>query len=299
MTMAAELPERLGEFELIDRIAVGGVGAVLKARQTSMNRVVALKLLPRSGQVSPTAVQRFLREACAVGAMKHDHIVKGYSVGEVEGYHYFAMEYVEGENIKQRVEAQGRLEEKEVIHIGMAIASALDHMHAADILHRDIKPENIVIATDGTPKLVDLGLAKGVPLGSTQLTKEGTVVGTPTFMAPEQARASSEIGSWTDQYSLGCTLYYAATGQVPYRGNNPTTVMLKHVKGGMTHPKILRRSLSNGICSVLANMVALKPRDRYATLSEVSEDFAALLANRHLKRKAPPPEQSNFALMGV
>lgn len=297
--MSAKLPDRLGEFELLDKIAVGGVGAVLKARQPSMNRIVALKLLPRGGHVSPTTVQRFLREARAVGSLRHPHIVMGYSVGEVEGYNYFAMEYVDGTNLKQRVEGEGRLEEKEVVRIGLSISSALDHMHAADILHRDIKPENILIAKDGTHKLVDLGLAKGIPLGDTQLTKEGTVVGTPTFMAPEQAKASTEIGQWTDQYSLGCTLYYTATGQAPYRGANPTTVMLKHVKGGMTHPKLLRRSLSNGFCTILAHMVALKPYNRYDSMGEVERDFRALLAGEALSRPAPTPERSNFAVMGV
>jgi serine/threonine-protein kinase len=275
------------------------VGAVLKAREISAGRIVALKLLPRKGVVNPVTLRRFLREASAVEAMEHPHIVTGYSVGEVEGYHYFAMEYVDGTTLRQRVNDEGKLDEKEIVRIGISISSALDHMHAADILHRDVKPDNILIARDGTHKLVDLGLAKGVPLGSTQLTKEGTVVGTPTFMAPEQARASRDIGSWTDQYSLGCTLYYAATSQVPYRGINPAKVMLRHVKGGMTHPKILRRSLSNGFCAVLANMVALKPQDRYATLGEVVEDLEALLAGKPLKHKAPPPEKSNFGLMGV
>lgn len=295
--MDADMPPRVGPYELIQAVAAGGMGTVFRARDTAQDRIVALKLIPKLEHATGTGIERFLREAKVLSSLHHPHIVAGYDVGEDAEYYFFAMEYIDGVNLKSRVQSEHRLKEKEVVRIAVAICDALEYLHRAAVVHRDVKPDNILLTRDGTPKLADLGLAKGVTPHATSLTRQGTVLGTPTFMAPEQARASAHVDGRIDQYSLGCSLYFAVTGQAPYNERNATMVMIRHTRGKMPHPKTLCPSLSNGFCSIIAHMVALQAEDRYPSMAEVKQEFEALLAGQPLKRKAPLPEQSNFALV--
>ena len=267
---------RIDDYEIQAKLGEGGMGAVFKARQVSLDRIVALKVLAPKLATDASFVSRFLREARATAKLNHPNIVAGIGVGSAGGYHYFAMEFIEGESLKKRLEANGCLPEAEVLRIGAAMASALAHAHAAGIVHRDVKPDNIMMARDGTPKLADLGLAKAENVEDASLTQAGTALGTPHYMAPEQAAGEGEIDGRADTYSLGCTLYHLATGHTPFQAKTSAAIMVKHLNDQMPHPRTLRPDLSDGFCLILSRMVARDREDRYADLNDAAADMEAV-----------------------
>ncbi len=285
---------QIDDYELIGKLGEGGMGAVYKARQVSLDRVVALKVLAPKLATNPEYVTRFLREARATAKLNHPHIVAGIGVGSAAGYHFFAMEFVEGENFKRHVESKSRMSEAEVLRIGVAIGSALAHAHAMGIVHRDVKPDNILIARDGTPKLADLGLAKAVVAEDSSLTQSGMAVGTPHYIAPEQANGEPDIDGRADLYALGCTLYHAATGSTPFTANTSAAIMVKHLNDRMAHPQSLRADLSNEFCLILSRMVARDRDDRYATLEAAVADMEGLLAGEQPSCRPLPAARSRF-----
>jgi len=171
-------PTRIGGFEILETLGKGGMGTVYKARQVSMDRLVALKVLPPRLAKNEAFVQRFVREAHSAARLNHPNIVQGIDVGEAEGCHYFAMELVDGPTVKDLLKREGRLDEKKALSIVGAVARALEHAHRQGIIHRDIKPDNIMINRDGVVKLADLGLARSTETPDT-VTIEGTQLGTP------------------------------------------------------------------------------------------------------------------------
>ena len=176
-------PSAIGGFELLATLGKGGMGVVFKARQVSMDRIVALKVLPPNLAKDETYVSRFLREARSAAKLNHPNIVQGIDVGEAGGHYYFAMEFVDGFTVKELIRRQGRIEEKQALNIVGGVARALEHSAKHGIIHRDIKPDNIMISREGAVKLADLGLARTVEKPDT-LTIEGTALGTPYYMAP-------------------------------------------------------------------------------------------------------------------
>jgi serine/threonine-protein kinase len=292
----AERSPQIGDFDLLAKLGEGGMGAVYQARQRSMDRLVALKVLTPKLAANAEFVQRFLQEARATARLNHPNIVAGISVGQADGYHYFAMEYIEGQNLDQRIREQGVLAEDECVRLGAAIASGLAHAHANGIVHRDVKPANVLLDKDGTPKLADLGLAKaacGVQEDSS-LTQSGSAVGTPYYMAPEQARAEPDIDGRADIYALGCTLYHAATGRTPFEADSPALIMVKHISEKMPHPRGYRPELSDTFCGILERMLIRRREDRYAKMSQVAEDLEALARGETPRLFALPPVKSNF-----
>ena len=283
---------RVGDYELISKLGEGGMGAVFKARQISLDRIVAVKILPAKLARDASFIERFQREARATAKLNHPHIISGIGVGEERGFHYFAMEYVDGATLKSRINREGQMQEEEVLRIGVAIASALAHAHSVGLIHRDVKPDNILIAADGTPKLADLGLAKGSQVEDASLTQSGCAVGTPHYIAPEQA-AGEELDGRADAYSLGCTLYHALTGRVPFEGT-AVVLLVKHLNEKLPHPQVLRPDLSNGMCAILAHLVARDRHDRYANLDEAVDDMNALLAGESPVTKPLPTSKLNF-----
>jgi len=288
-------PTRIGDFELITKLGEGGMGAVYKARQVMLDRVVALKVLPPKLARDAEFAQRFMREARATAKLNHPNIVSGIDVGQADGYFYFAMELVEGETLKQRFDRTGPLSEKEAARIGAAIASALAHAHASDLIHRDVKPENILLARDETPKLADLGLAKDALEGDASLTATGMALGTPNYIAPEQAEGSRKIDGRADIYSLGCTLYHVLTGHTPFDGTSPAVVMLKHLRDKIAHPQSRRAELSDDFCAVLERMLARAKEDRYPSMAAAQVHLEALAAGEPLNLAPLPAAQSNFS----
>ena len=205
------------------------MGIVYKARQTSVDRIVAVKILLDALAQNKEFIKRFDREAKIAAKLSHNNIVNAIDAGEVDGHHYFVMEYVEGSTIKDALDKNKVFEEKTALKIVMAVAEALKHAHQRGLIHRDIKPENVILTKDGNVKLADLGLARLTADEKWAMSEAGMAIGTPYYISPEQVRGQVDVDIRADIYSLGATLYHMVTGQVPYDGETPTEVMRKHV----------------------------------------------------------------------
>ncbi|HEY3324146.1 MAG TPA: SUMF1/EgtB/PvdO family nonheme iron enzyme [Planctomycetota bacterium] len=287
---------KIGNFELLERIGQGGMGAVFKARQISMDRIVALKILPPQLARQPGFIERFTREARACARLSHPNIVGGIDVGEAGGVYYFAMEFVEGSSAKHLIRPGGAPEEQ-VLKIGKAIADALAHAHNHGILHRDIKPDNILIDKDGTPKLCDLGLARLESQNENEksLTQDGTALGTPDYISPEQARGQRDLDVKTDLYSLGATLYHLLTGKPMFEGATTAVIMTKHLTSKSQSPYDVGVQASKGMVTILAKLLAKDRTDRYESAEKLSEDLERVAQGQPPQYAALPLAKWPFA----
>ena len=266
-------PRTIGNYQLIEKLGVGGMGIVYKAQQLSMDRPVALKILPPSCARDRVFVERFLREARSAARLNHPNIVQAYDVGEADGLYYFAMELVDGESLRTRIARDGRVPEAELLEIARQTALALEHAHAHELVHRDIKPDNILLSrSGGAAKLADLGLAKHAT--DVSLTQHAVPMGTPLYMSPEQARGDAELDGRTDIYSLGVTLYFAAVGAPPFTGPTSAAVITKHLFERPPPPRAAAPELSEGFNALLLKMLAKKPQARHQTATELLRDIA-------------------------
>jgi serine/threonine-protein kinase len=269
-------------YEILAKLGQGGMGAVFKARQPKLDRLAALKIMASELANDPDFVARFRREAAAAANLSHPNIVQVYTAGESEGTHYIAMEFVDGETVKQHIEGQGRLDPREAIAITVFVAEALQYgWNKARLVHRDIKPDNIFLSKSGEVKVGDLGLAKTVGGATTNLTQTGMMMGSPHYISPEQARGAGDIDFRTDIYSLGCTLYHMLTGRPPYEGPDPLSVITKHVNDP---PPAIFKSWPGcpvPLALVLGKMLAKRPHDRPASY----EDLIDQLRGVHEKLK--------------
>ena len=272
--------KKIGRFELIEEIGHGSMGTVYKARQAVMDRLVALKVLSPRLAKDKSYVGRFVKEARAVAKLSHANIIQGYDVGEADGHYYFAMEYVDGESLGQRLASEGKIGEAEALAIVEQICRALIHAQAAaHIIHRDIKPDNIMLAKNGTAKLADLGLARS--LGEVG----GITMGTPRFISPEQAAGRQDIDIRSDIYSLGATLFNIVTGVPPFTGATPKEVALKHITEELPDPRTIAPELSAGIGRLITMMMAKEREERYRTADELLDDV-------RLVREGLPPRRA-------
>ena len=276
---------RVGNYQMLEKLGVGGMGVVYRARQLTMDRDVALKVLPPRLAKDRVFVERFLREARSAARLNHPNIVQGIDVGEAEGLYYFAMELVDGETLDTRLRRVGRLPEAEALRIARQVALALEHARSHDIIHRDVKPDNILLAKSGVAKLADLGLAKG--MSDTSVTQSTGPLGTPLYMSPEQARGEATLDTRSDIYSLGVTLYHAVVGAPPFTGPSATAVITKHLFEPPVPPRELVPELSEGLSSLLLRMLAKRRETRYQTPAEVLKDIDRLLAGLRLARATP------------
>ncbi|MCX7805636.1 MAG: protein kinase, partial [Planctomycetota bacterium] len=254
------------------------MGAVFKARQISLDRIVAIKILPREIARNANFIERFQREARAAGNLDHPNIVRGIDVGrdEASGYWYFAMEYVDGPNLARVLKDKGRLEEKQVLEIATQIGRALDFAHKRGFVHRDVKPENILVSSDGTYKLADMGLAKrsSEEGQDASVTASGTALGTPYYMAPEQVRGELDrIDIRSDLYALGATLFHLVTGQPPFTGATSAVIMSKHLTEKPPLAHRVAEGVSEGLGRLIARMMEKDPGRRPSS----PEEFLRLL----------------------
>lgn len=263
-------------YEILGRIGQGAMGSVYKARQVSMDRVVAVKVLSGRYSKDPSFVERFLREARAVAKLNHENVISGIDVGELNGTHYFVMEFVDGAPVSNVMKREGRLSEKRCLEIAQHVARALGHAHKHGIVHRDVKPENIMITTQGVAKLCDLGLAKQAK-GDSGATMDGQSVGTPNYISPEQARGEDKIDIRSDIYSLGCSLYHMATGTTPFDGPNPMVVMTKHVTEWAESAKKRNPAISDGFNALVTKMMQKRREDRPQDPDALLSDIEKLL----------------------
>ena len=266
----------LGGFLLKEKLGQGGMGQVFRATQLSMQRDVAVKILPPEVTSDPEFIERFRHEVRITAQLNHPNVVTAYEAGEEGGIHYLAMAYIEGESLDHRVQRKGALSEKEALRIIRAVAEALAYAwNKHRMLHRDIKPANIMLTGEGDVKLMDMGLSRGMA-ENTGMTLTGTVVGTPNYMSPEQARGESDLDHRADIYSLGATLYQLLTGRVPFRGDSVAEVLSKVLRDDV-HPV---RSLAPGIspaCERFLERALAKDRDdRQPTWQALIEELDAM-----------------------
>ncbi|MEK7865422.1 MAG: protein kinase [Planctomycetota bacterium] len=278
-------------YQILSKLGQGGMGAVYKAKQVSMDRLVALKLLPARLAQNKSYIDRFYQEARAAGRLNHENIVRAYDVGESSGLHFFSMEFIEGENVQSLLRKQKQLDEKLVLDIALQIARALDHAHKHTLVHRDIKPENIMITVDGVAKLCDLGLAKDTS-GDSSLTQVGTCVGTPHYIAPEQARGEQDIDIRADIYSLGASMFHMLIGEPVFNGPSPAVVMTKHLTEPVPPPNSLRAEVTQPTSSIILKCMAKEREARYQSPLEMIADIEAAIGGGEVTGptliKAPP-----------
>lgn len=269
-------------FQILGKLGQGAMAVVYKARQLSLDRIVAIKVLPSKFTENPEYVSRFYKEGKAAALLNHPNIVQAIDVGESGGRHYFVMEYVEGKTIHDDLAAGKIFGEKEAIDIILQVASALAHAHAKKLIHRDVKPKNIMITKAGVVKLADMGLARAMTDVEAAQSEAGKAYGTPYYIAPEQIRGELDIDARADIYALGATFYHMVTGRVPFEADNPSDVMRKHLKQPLIPPDHINTSLSSGCAEVIEFMMAKRKEERYATANEVIEDLEAV-------RRGEPP----------
>jgi serine/threonine protein kinase len=255
---------RLAHFELIEPIGVGGMAAVIRARDTQLDRVVALKILPPEMANDPENVRRFHQEARAAAKLDHENIARVFYYGEDQRLHFIAFEFVEGNNLRTVLERRGRLPVSEAVNYVLQIAMGLAHAAARGVVHRDIKPSNIIITPTGRAKLVDMGLARHLgPHDNRALTQSGVTLGTFDYISPEQALEPRDADVRSDIYSLGCTFYHLLTGQPPVPEGTAAKKLHHHQNLAPLDPRQLNPAVPDDVAAVLARMMAKDPRDRY------------------------------------
>jgi eukaryotic-like serine/threonine-protein kinase len=265
-------------YEVQEKLGEGGMGAVYRARQISMDRLVAVKvLLPRFAG-DEEGRERFVREARAVARLSHPNIVAGIDAGEAQGVCYFVMEYLEGESLEQTLRHRGCLPWREAAAIVRQVARALDHAHQHGIVHRDVKPGNIILLHDGTAKLADLGLARVAATGDAGLTQSGMIVGSPAYLSPEQARGDRELDVRGDIFSLGLTFFELVTGERAYGGDNPVSILSALLTRALPVEKLTNASLPQEAIAVIERMSQRELEMRYQTPALLLADLDRILA---------------------
>ena len=262
-------------YQLQSRLGRGGMGAVFKARQESLDRTVAIKVLSPRLEGDEIYISRFLREARAVARLNHKNVIAGIDVGEANGHHYFVMEHVDGETASRRLEREGPLQESEVVSIGIQMAHALAHAAENNLVHRDVKPQNIILTEKGVAKLCDLGLAKETEAPALA-PSGGRSLGTPYYISPEQAKGGEFADIRSDIYSLGATLYNLATGEPPFGGPSALVIMTKQMTESPPSARRKNRSVSIDLDRIILKMMEKRKEDRYPTPEALLEELQRL-----------------------
>jgi len=265
-------------YRLLKKLGEGGMGATYLARQLSMNRLVALKILKKGLARDSDFVVRFRREAHLAGRLDHANVVRAISVGESGGFNYLVMEYVKGKSAYSLIPKGGAMPETLALHIIRQVAEALDYAATRGIIHRDIKPDNIMVTARGDAKLCDFGLAREES-SDTRLTQTGTMMGTAHYVSPEQARGEKDLDIRSDIYSLGATLYHLVTGRTPFQGATAAVVMTKHLTEEVPWAADATPSVSEDCCWLITNMMAKERDDRYQTPAELLRDIDLVLGS--------------------
>ena len=269
-------PKSLGDFKLLRRLGSGGMAEVWLAEQTSLHRNVAIKLLRRELTTDATYLRRFDAEAKAAAGLDHPNIVQVYSVGEIDGQHFIAQEYVQGQTLKTLLTRKGPLGAQVALHIMRQVAAALIAAAERGIVHRDIKPENIMLNRKGEVKVADFGLAQVVQGEPLHLTQEGVTMGTPLYMSPEQVKGK-KLDQRSDIYSFGVTCYHMLTGRPPFHGESAVAVAVQHVQEEPEALAMQRPDLPRAICDLVQRMMAKDPEARHPDAKALLADVRRLL----------------------
>jgi len=295
----ARLRERLEEerkgipgYTDFRELGRGAMAKVYRAKQRSLDRFVAVKILPQKFANNPQFIERFFREGQAAAKLNHPNIVQAFDVGHHRETYYFVMEYVDGRTVHEDIVKQQKYKEADAIEVIIQVAQALEHAHEQGLIHRDVKPKNIMIANTGVVKLADMGLARAMSDKEVAEEEKGKAFGTPYYISPEQVMGLDSVDPRADIYSLGATLYHMVTGVVPYEGKDPSEVMKKHLKAPLNPPDHVNPKLSAGISEVIEMMMAKKPDSRYKDCGDLLMDLRAL-------RDGDPPPIAHKGLSDI
>lgn len=282
-------------YQLLGQLGKGAMATVYKARQISLDRIVAIKVLPRKMSDNAEFVDRFYKEGKAAARLSHNNIVQAIDVGSSpEGYHFFVMEYLEGKSLYDIMvpppQGDGRsFSEAEALDVTIQMADALAHAHVRGLIHRDVKPKNIMLTDAGMAKLTDLGLARATDDKHAAESEAGKAYGTPYYISPEQIRGDVDIDFRADVYSLGATMYHLVTGRPPYEGDTPSAVMHKHLKQPLVPPDHINTALSAGVGEIIEVAMAKNRDERYARTEDMLDDL-------RLVRSGQPPVNARRAV---
>jgi len=278
-------PQRFGDFELLQEIARGGMGVVYRARQMTLNRIVALKMILSGRLATDEDITRFRTEAEAAARLQHPHIVAVHDVGAIDGQHYFSMDFIEGTSLAQKLQ-NGPLPGRTAARYVRLIARAIHHAHKQGILHRDLKPSNILIDAEDEPHITDFGLAKRLG-GDSGQTRTGVVLGTPSYMAPEQAAGKSQqLGPACDIYGLGAVLYELITGRPPFRAETPLDTVMQVMDRDPPPPRLLNSNIDHDLETICLKCLEKDPRRRYATAEALAEDLRRYLNDEPISARS-------------
>lgn len=286
--------QQIPGYKILRKLGAGAMATVFLARQLSLDRLVAIKVLPKRFSANESFIERFYREGRAAAKLNDSNIVQAYDVGQAGEHHYFVMEYVDGETVYDAIKQEKRISERAALKILRQVASALKHAHERGFIHRDIKPKNIMIASNGTVKLADLGLARALSDQQLAESEAGRAYGTPFYISPEQIRGRVQIGPEADIYGLGATMYHMVTGKVPFEGRTPSQVMHRHLKDDLVPPDHVNSKLSAGTAQIIEMMLEKRPSERYGIASDLIEDI-----DRVLEKKRPLHAGSRIDLSTV
>ena len=264
-------------YDIVAELGRGGMGAVYKARQPLLDRFVALKVMSPQLGGDPNFVARFIREAASAAKLNHPNMVQIHTAGEQDGTYFIVMEFVEGRSLHDHIAARGRIEPDEAVAITVYVAQALEHAwNKAQLVHRDIKPANIFLSNAGEVKVGDLGLAKSLSAEVTEVTASGIVLGSPHWMAPEQAQGVKDIDFRADIYSLGCTLYQMLSGRTPYDADQTLALVLKHLNEPVPDLRTMAPSCPAPLAALVAKMMAKNRDERYPSYEALLGDLLAI-----------------------
>lgn len=268
-----------GRYEILTRIGGGGMALVYKANDILLNRNVAVKVLRQQFVHDEEFIRRFRREAQSAASLSHPNVVSVYDVGQEDDNHYIIMEYVEGNNLNEMIQERAPLQADEAVRIAVQICDALDHAHQNHIIHRDIKPHNILLGKNGRVKVTDFGIARAVTAST--ITQTGSVIGSVHYFSPEHAKGIS-TGEKSDLYSLGIVLYQMLTGKLPFIGESPISIALKHLQEDLEEPRIVNPHIPQSVENVILRAMRKNPSERYSSAHEMLLDLDTCLKPNRL-----------------
>ena len=285
--------QTVGNYDLLEKVAEGGMGAIYRGRNRQTGQIVAVKIMPPHMAANPVLLKRFEQEFRAANKLDHPNIVRALDFGDSGSTPYLVMEFVEGESLGQQLERKGRMAEADAIKVIAQVAQGLHRAHKIGLIHRDVKPDNILISTAGVAKLADLGLVKEAET-DLNLTKTGRGLGTPHFMAPEQFRNAKNVDVRCDIYSLGATLYMMVTGEMPFKSSGPLDAWMKKIQNDLRPPRDLVPALSERVNWAIKRAMSADADQRPNSCREFIEDLTGKSSRRIPTAEGSAPTQSEL-----